>query len=294
MSRYFMAIINYNRITMGFDPAVRKQEGELLPLMISTCILLRYWHQALKKLFDHIASSALHNSSESYDRGKCHPGTRKSVLDKILQWAKNPNNLRLLMWIFGPAGAGKSSIMQSIAELLARDRILGGSFFFFRTGEKRNTKKHLVTTLAYQLAQNVPQYGEHIAAAVHNNHSIFSLTLEAQMKDLIIDPITAAISSNPDLSTLRYLILVDGLDECSPVESQCEIVSLLFYLASSSPFRILIASRPEFTIRDSFNFQTVRDQTETLALSNTYEANADIEQYLTDKLNDIKTKSPFR
>ena len=107
---------DYNRITMGLDPAARKQEGELLPLMISTCILLRYWHQALKKLFDHIASSALHNSSESYDRGKCHPGTRKFVLEKILQWAKNPNNLGLLMWIFGPAGAGKSSIMQSIAE----------------------------------------------------------------------------------------------------------------------------------------------------------------------------------
>ena len=157
---------------------------------------LRYCLQALRKLFDHIAPGALHNSAERYDPPKCHPETRRAILRMILEWAEDPNNYRLLMWIYGPAGAGKSSIMQSIAELLEEDGTLGGSFFFYRTGEKRNMKTHFVTTLAYQLALTVPYFGEYLAAAIYCDSSIFSRTLAVQMKALIMEPIMMAAAIN--------------------------------------------------------------------------------------------------
>ena len=211
----------------------------------------------------------------------------------ILEWAEDPNNYRLLMWIYGPAGAGKSSIMQSIAELLEEDGTLGGSFFFYRTGEKRNTKTHFVTTLAYQLALTVPYFGEYLAAAIYRDPSVFSRTLAVQMKALIMEPIMMAAAINRQSPDWTYVLLVDGLDECSPPESQREIIHLLTNCASSH-FRILIASRPEYAIRDSFDIQSVSDQTQRLALDNKFQPDVDIRLYLMDKFSEIRSRNPFR
>lgn len=197
------------------------------------------------------------------------------------------------MWIYGPAGAGKSSIMQSIAELLEEDGTLGGSFFFFRTGEKRNTKTHFVTTLAYQLALTVPHFGEHLAAAINHDPSIFSRTLTVQMKALVMGPIMMAAASDQQSYNWTYVLLVDGLDECAPHESQREIIHLLSNCVSSH-FRILIASRPEYAIRESFNTQTVSNQIQRLALDNRCQPDADIRLYLVDKFHEIRSRNSFR
>ncbi|KJA20442.1 hypothetical protein HYPSUDRAFT_1092317, partial [Hypholoma sublateritium FD-334 SS-4] len=182
---------------------------------------------ALKKLFDHIAPSAFHNSADRHDPPKCHPRTREAILRKILDWARDPHNLRLLMWIYGPAGAGKSAIMQTMAEILEELGILGGSFFFFRGAAQRNEKTHLIATLAYQLTQKVPSLVPYISTAMDNDPAIFTRTLETQMRTLVIDPMSAAARDDPRSNVWCYVMLVDGLDECSPPESHKEIITLL-------------------------------------------------------------------
>ncbi len=119
--------VNYHTHAIGHQ--FLKQEGilSISPWSEATNIFL---YEALKKLLEHIAPGAFHDSAERRDPPKCHPHTREAVNRDILEWAQNPYNLRLLMWIYGPAGAGKSAIMQTIAERCAELGILAGSFFF--------------------------------------------------------------------------------------------------------------------------------------------------------------------
>ncbi|KJA14786.1 hypothetical protein HYPSUDRAFT_220324 [Hypholoma sublateritium FD-334 SS-4] len=247
--------------------------------------------KALEKLFEHIAPGAFHNSGERHDPPRCHENTRMAILRKVMTWARDPENLRLLMWIYGPAGGGKSAIMQTIAELFQKEGILGGSFFFFRTADKRNIKNYLIATLAYQLTVNLPIFSDYIIPVIHNDPSIFSRTLDAQMKALIIDPMHAAINAHPHVRDLRYIVLVDGLDECAPEDSHREIINLLSNSAFS-PFRFIIASRPEFIIRTTFSLHTVVAQTETLALDNMYQPDNDIRLFLRDKFDELRSTHP--
>ncbi len=195
------------------------------------------------------------------------------------------------MWIYGPAGAGKSAIMQTIAERLEELGILGGSFFFFRTGNKRNEKTHLIATLAYQLSLIVPHLDNYIAVTIDHDPSVFSRTLAVQMKKLIIEPMSSASHHDPRSNEWCYTMLVDGLDECSPPDSHREIITLLS--SSASPqLRFVTASRPEFVIRNTFSSEIIVNQVQSLVLDNTYSPDDDIRLFLTDKFQEIKAMHP--
>jgi DNA replication protein DnaC len=44
-----------------------------------------------------------------------HPSTRVAVLEHIMSWILDLQKICFFMWLYGPAGAGKSAIAQSIA-----------------------------------------------------------------------------------------------------------------------------------------------------------------------------------
>ncbi|KAF8981171.1 hypothetical protein BDQ17DRAFT_1242530 [Cyathus striatus] len=50
-----------------------------------------------------------HCSAECSNTPKCHPETRKAVINDIMSWEH-------ILWLTRLAGAGKSSIIQTIAE----------------------------------------------------------------------------------------------------------------------------------------------------------------------------------
>ena len=54
-----------------------------------------------------------------------------------MQWIKDVYKNELFLWLYGPAGAGKSSIAQSISELCDEAGILDASFFFSRSAAGR-------------------------------------------------------------------------------------------------------------------------------------------------------------
>jgi Fe-S cluster assembly ATPase SufC len=105
---------------------------------------------------DWVATSAFHDSDELYDEPKCHPNTRVAVLDDIMKWVESEAEDDFIMWLFGPAGAGKSAIGKKIAELAVERGLLIGTFFFSRTSPTRNTKDRLIATLAYQMTVSIP------------------------------------------------------------------------------------------------------------------------------------------
>ena len=100
------------------------------------------------------AAAAFHNSAERFDAPKCHPNTRVAVLNKIMKWIKREADLdTFIMWLYGPAGAGKSAIAEKIAEMCEQEMILLASFFFSRNDPSRCSAKLLIATIVYQIVE---------------------------------------------------------------------------------------------------------------------------------------------
>jgi hypothetical protein len=78
--------------------------------------------------------------------GKCLPGTRESILQDIVLWAKNSQD-RNVFWLNGLAGTGKSTIAQSFSEAVAADGLLGASFFCSRDYLDRRELKNILSNM---------------------------------------------------------------------------------------------------------------------------------------------------
>ena len=254
----------------------------------------------MELLHQHIASGAFHNSDERYDPPKCHPHTRRAVLEKIMDWVKNPNKVTLFLWLYGPAGAGKSAIAQTIAELLEKLGLLAATFFFSRNAAGRNNKTRLVATLIYQLVKSIPEICAHVLEAVEQDPAIFSCSIDAQIQALIVKPLNTAANKEtlaPILLSRPRLIILDGLDECSTASAQTEILNALSTATKDLhiPLFFLIASRPEQDIRQSFNdLNGLGSLSFSIALDDTYQPNDDIQVFLQSKFDEIKQKHPSR
>ncbi|KDR73241.1 hypothetical protein GALMADRAFT_142372 [Galerina marginata CBS 339.88] len=258
--------------------------------------------EGLSLLQQHIAPGAFHNSDERYDPPKCHPHTRQAVLKKIMDWVKDPQKLAQFMWLYGPAGSGKTAIAQTIAEMCFEAGLLAATFFFSRSVKGRNEKTFLVTTLVYQMILVIPEIREQVVAALEHNPMLFSLSLQSQIQKLVVQPLNSALTQTGEETDMQTLlsrprfIIVDGLDECNDPEAQVYILEVLLFAVKrlSLPVFFLIASRPEQQIRDAFNEDELSSFTTTLVLDDTYLPNRDIRILLESKFEEIKRKHPSR
>jgi len=105
------------------------------------------------------APGAFHNSLERFDPPKCHPHTREAVRKKILDWVmKKIDTDAFILWLYGAAGAGKSAIAQTIAEVCHELKLLLASFFFSRSSPHR---VHLETLLLIYRIPNGESHPSH-------------------------------------------------------------------------------------------------------------------------------------
>ena len=253
---------------------------------------------AIKLLHENIASGAFHNAAERFDAPKCHPHTRKAILKESMQWIRGVNKLELFLWLYGPAGAGKSSIAQSIAELCSEAGILDASFFFSRTAAGRNDDRLLIPTLTYQLSLSIPDILPFVGEALNRDPLVFGRSLQAQIDALILGPLSQVAASRQDLEhgskSRPIFFVIDGLDECGQAKSQRYILSVLSSAirCSAIPLFFLITSRPEQDIRQSFNEEPLNSLTRRLVLDENYKPDEDIRVFLQSKFDDIKKHHP--
>ncbi|KAJ3515592.1 hypothetical protein NLJ89_g1660 [Agrocybe chaxingu] len=251
----------------------------------------------LDKLHSRIAEGAMHNSGERFDPPRCYPGTREAILKRLFDWFLDNDRDGFMSWLFGPAGAGKSAVMQEIAERLYERGLLIASFFFSRTSALRNDEKCLVPTIAYQLAIAIPSTRPYIEQAIESNLAVLSSSLENQLQKLVIEPLNHVIVAHQGKSRLApTAILIDGLDECASGAVQQRILTCLSIVPTRCQFPLLflIASRPEqhiVTTITSSPFQFGLTQT---VLETNSRAEADIRLFLTEKFKDIKRTHTFR
>jgi hypothetical protein len=192
------------------------------------------------------------------------------------------------MWMHGAAGAGKSAIMRSIAELCEQAQIPLATFFFFRTDDTRNSISPLIATLVYQLIQSIPQAQDDIFRVIENNPLIFDQSLESQLDKLVIQPLLRL----QEHLKRYFVILIDGLDECIERAHQADLIKLLGSVSRSRtiPVIFLVASRREPQIEAAFVRKEVSDVVLTLPLDNSdvEQTSDDIRRFLVDNFRDIR------
>jgi len=237
-----------------------------------------------------IATDAIHDASERYPAPNVHQGTRKQILKVLTDWINDPDPEYWVFWLHGPAGAGKSAILQALAELLSSpEGHVVGSFFFDKGQVKRGSGSYLFSSLAYQLAVNVNGLGDYVNEVMRRNPTLPTKSMEVQLRTLIIEPFQRLETRPSHIQT----VIVDGLDECQGDETQELILRLISDALTEHklPLRFLIASRPEPHIRDGFDNPSLHRISNRLSLDNDFWVRKDIEKYLQDGFADICRKS---
>ena len=218
----------------------------------------------------------------------CLRGTRESVLDGIVRWAKDPQE-RHVFWLNGVAGTGKSTIAQTFAAIVANDGTLGASFFCSRDYLDRKELKNIFPTLSYQLACRYPAFRTQIIHAIKRDPSVARNLFISQLEELIVDPLSS--------TKLSCIIVVDALDECVDDQPASTILSVLGRFVKKLPsVKFFITGRPEPRIRTGFRLPLLEPLTQVFLLHEVEMSSVDedIWLYLEEKLTGVaKRRSDF-
>ncbi|KAF8695737.1 WD40 repeat-like protein, partial [Rhizoctonia solani] len=230
--------------------------------------------------------SAVYNSAEAADikRGACTEGTREAQIKLLLEWADEPSSGRTC-WMNGMAGTGKTTIAYTVCTELKSKNQLGASFFCSRTIPECRRVKHIIPSIAYQLARFSLPFRCALSKVLSADIDAHALALNVQYKKLIEDPLAAVKDCLPS----DLIVVIDALDECDNEDSVGQILELLMPAAHTLPIRFLISSRPEKEITRKMAGRLDGHDDARLVLHNLDSAvvRQDIETYMRKELHDI-------
>ncbi|KAJ3560119.1 hypothetical protein NP233_g11042 [Leucocoprinus birnbaumii] len=142
----------------------------------------------LRWIAEYIIVGAEFDSSAREPPPRCHPGTRLRILESILGWLMNRGRKQRLLWLNGPAGVGKSAIVQSAAETAFSYGILGATLFFSRINN-RNNPSLVFTTIAYQLAVRIPAYRRYLRSQMVRDPLMLDKGMKKLFRLLFVEPL---------------------------------------------------------------------------------------------------------
>ncbi|KAI9057963.1 WD40 repeat-like protein [Trametes sanguinea] len=239
-------------------------------------------------------------------RSECDPETRREVLASIWSWLLpgDPTRLKALpdplftvppecsmLWVKAMAGAGKSTVAQTIVEWSAEAKILGAGFFCGRDGARSDALR-IVQNIASELAAHSPDFYDALCAATKANPHIQTAHVSQQLKTLVVEPLGVA---NARRSFPRNLVVViDGLDECNDDNAISVILQALsLHSAGLAPLKFIILSRPVENITRGYRaLEELRKKTFEFALDSIPAdiARRDIALFLRNRLEGIKSR----
>ncbi|EKM78977.1 hypothetical protein AGABI1DRAFT_107397 [Agaricus bisporus var. burnettii JB137-S8] len=227
-------------------------------------------------------------SDKGSDKGNV--GTRVSLIARITAWFNSEQLQELLLWITGPAGVGKSAIVQTFAEYLVESQLLGASVFCSRPN-KRNNPHRIFNTIAYQLAIRITAYREFLVERLSLDPQLLNRDMTTQFNAFIVEPF---VEKKIGVGGKKWGILLDGLDELDGEDAQCEIIQLIstFTLEHrDAPLVWIIASRPESHISNTFDDDAVRRScwSECIPIDST-EACEDVDRFLRSSFKTVQKK----
>ena len=182
------------------------------------------------------------------------------MLDEIEHWTEDFDRSPVF-WLNGLAGTGKSTIAQTTAERLFADGRLGASFFCSRGVEDRSNLQLIFPTLAFQLAQQYPEFRSSLIPLLQSNPDVVHESLQDQIQKFLVEPLRSA-----NISTV---IVIDALDECEDEDPESAILLVVGQAVSDIPgIKFFITSRPEVHITTGFRGPLLEGLTDVFILHN--------------------------
>jgi hypothetical protein len=244
----------------------------------------------MKELLQHTIIGAEFDSSDRDPPPRCHPGTRLAILQRCLDFIIQCYDEGKLRWVVGPAGVGKSAVMQIVAEK-APDGIIFASVFLSVNGRQNGSKT--IVTIAYQFATKCEPYRHFVRNEIAKDPSLTRKALSVQFQRFIVEPFIHQRLFDP---LRRFFVLIDGLDECDNPFTQQELLGLIsdFCISNpTSPIAWIVASRPEPHITSFFDDAKVAPvYTKEEMVVDSEESCDDVQRSLRNELNKIKLAYP--
>lgn len=237
------------------------------------------------------AKLASYRSGRPNPPSRCFEGTRTQMLQDISAWVgdKDPSSPRVYC-LTGIAGVGKTTIARTVAEQAEIDGILGGDFFFSRSGEAELQNPTLVfPTLAYQLSRFDRGLARLMTSVLTTDPDLAFAPQRDQLQKLIVKPLR---DLKPDASR-RILIVLDALDECEERGAR-EILQNILRHIPSVPFlfKVLITTRPEAHLRSILK-PSIEVRTTILHDVEESVVKSDIRHFLSMRLSELPTELDF-
>src|SRR5882757_931511 len=125
---------------------------------------------SIDKLNHEMTSYKTRHSSYGNPTG-CMAGTRVKILADLEDWASD-DDLQKVYWLVGMAGTGKSTISQTLCEILDGKNMLGASFFCSRASEKTNNARLIVPAIAHALSKASPSIQSEVVKAIEDDPTL--------------------------------------------------------------------------------------------------------------------------
>ncbi|PPQ70646.1 hypothetical protein CVT26_010068 [Gymnopilus dilepis] len=174
------------------------------------------------------------------DNLPCHPdyghneylqGTRDDIIDDVYDWLDEQTRDTVL-WMYGAAGVGKSTLSKKLVELLRSDDRLAGGVFLRHLRTEPAGK--VVQMISRQLGRMHPQTLGDIAQAARKLDNLHH-TLGDYLSAYLVDP----IRNLPDCQR-KLAIVIDGLDEWTESKYFLQEISRI---SKPIPFKLILTSR---------------------------------------------------
>ncbi|KAF9441622.1 hypothetical protein P691DRAFT_779739 [Macrolepiota fuliginosa MF-IS2] len=232
---------------------------------------------------------AFHDSSARWPPPLCHPGTRQDYIQNIAGWGIGASRQRIL-WIYGPAGVGKSAVAQSCANFFTEENNLGAAVFLSRLNGWDDPDRFF-TSISYQIAVKTDPYGDFLDDRIQRDPTLVTKSIMVQFQELLVKPVLELRAKGVDVG--EWVVIIDGLDECEGKETQCDIIEMISTSAREGalPFRWVFLSRPETHIIASFTTNSIRQISLHLELPVTRAIDNEIRLYLADELQRVQERS---
>ena len=188
---------------------------------------------------------------DATDRQGCLPGTRLEILQDLLVSLTDPSTGHNIVWLCGPTGCGKSTILNTLADQLFKLRRCGAFMFWDRNDALNGDPRRVLVTLAYKLARFNPIFAEKLASQIDAWAGITTSSFSIQFEHLILEPLRALAGSR---GAGPIVIILDGLDGCGTHKSREGLIQVLKDGLAKLPnmVRVLIASRGEPDMNSAF------------------------------------------
>jgi hypothetical protein len=179
------------------------------------------------------------------------------------------------------AGIGKSAIARTFAQRMEDEGLLGATFFVDRQVADRRDPHRIIQSFAYDLAVHDHDRLRALWSSLCSDPTIMDKPLQDQVKKLIKEPLDGRCSQS-------LVIVIDGLDECTPSDGVRLLSTLVTYL-SDFPIKLFISSRGDQDIVETFRdieHAEIRPQDR-----HSDEVSGDVRRYWEDSLDKLRVRS---